>query len=143
MKKIKKLSDNEWTLIWSSMRYFMGRMTIVSATFPDIIIKDYFLRMSKHQKLMLYDDMKSYLENNTFFGNKDIDDPRWQKFMSIMNEDAYVNVLGIDNKKYLCFKANNRFYSIERYLNEPWSECYIDKESIKEITSIINQHYQQ
>ena len=57
-KKLNPLSDYEWTLIWSSIRYFMGRQTIASAMFPADFIKISYSKLYEDQRMMIYRDLK-------------------------------------------------------------------------------------
>lgn len=49
-EKIKLLNDWEWTLTWSSLRYFCGRYTIASATYPAELLVNFGKRLSDNQK---------------------------------------------------------------------------------------------
>lgn len=52
-EKIKLLNDWEWTLTWSSLRYFCGRYTIASATYPAKLLVNFGKRLSDNQKRAL------------------------------------------------------------------------------------------
>ena len=49
-QKIKPLSDWEWDLTWSSLRYFCGRYSIASAMYPSDLVRNFGKRLSEDQK---------------------------------------------------------------------------------------------
>lgn len=61
-QKIKPLSEWEWTLTWSSLRYFCGRYTIASATYPSDLIKNFGKRLSVDQGRSLSDEIQRQIE---------------------------------------------------------------------------------
>jgi hypothetical protein len=62
-KQIKPLSDWEWTLTWSSLRYFCGRYTIASATYPAELIQNFGKRLSEDQKRSLSVEIQKQIED--------------------------------------------------------------------------------
>ena len=60
-KKVKKLSDWEWTLTWSSLRYFCGRYTIASAYYPTDLVKNYGERLSDDQRRSLVEEIEKQI----------------------------------------------------------------------------------
>lgn len=56
------LSEWEWTLTWSSLRYFCGRYTIASAMYPSDLIKNYGKRLDDSQKKALSEEIKRQME---------------------------------------------------------------------------------
>ena len=91
-KKIEKtkLTDWEWTLVWSSMRYFMGRQTIASATWPADLIKNYDTYFTQGQRDMIYRELNQYFNEYSAFGNPDIDSEHWERLMHYMNKTIVV-----------------------------------------------------
>ena len=62
LKKKQKtaLTDWEWTLVWSSMRYFMGRQTIASAMWPSDLINNYDKYLTQGQRDMIAKELKKH-----------------------------------------------------------------------------------
>lgn len=60
--KNEGLSEWEWTLTWSSLRYFCGRYTIASAMYPSDLIKNYGKRLDDYQKKSLSEEIKRQME---------------------------------------------------------------------------------
>jgi len=68
-KKIKKLSDWEWTLTWSSLRYFCGRYTIASAYYPTDLVKNYGERLSDDQRRSLVEEIERQIDHSKIHGD--------------------------------------------------------------------------
>lgn len=62
-QKIKPLSDWEWKLTWSSLRYFCGRYTIASATYPDDLLINFGKRLTDDQKRALAKEIQKQIED--------------------------------------------------------------------------------
>lgn len=62
-KNIKPLSDWEWTLTWSSLRYFCGRYSIASATYPSELLINFGKRLSTDQKRSLSGEIQKQIED--------------------------------------------------------------------------------
>ena len=138
-KKLKPLSDYEWTLIWASMRYFMGRQTIASAMFPADFIKNSYSKLSEDQRMMVYRDLKSHFDSFNHFGNKDIDSPVWERLMGLMDDNNRYDVIaegnGVERQTIECFKVGDTYYSVEKILAEPHRNWYVANELIIEVKS--------
>jgi len=130
MKK-EKLSEWEWTLIWSSMRYFMGRQTIASAMWPYDLIRNSYNRLSDAQIKMLQKDLEEHFKDFGKFGNKEIDSPAWEKLMIFFSGKRFiVTAEGIDVKRQEieCLKHGDKYIpidsftssSIDQYVHEPY-----------------------
>lgn len=136
MKKIKPLSDYEWTLVWSSIRYFMGRQTIASATFPADFVKNTYPRLSTDQKKMIYRDLNNHFNQWGHFGNKDIDSPVWERLMGLMDDDNRFMVVAegnnVERQTIECFKVGDTFYGVEKILEEPHHNWYIPTDFVIE-----------
>jgi hypothetical protein len=81
LNKESKISDINFTLIRLAILYAMNRQTIASAMLPDDITKEYFELMTKEQKQILSLDLRKNLEQFGFFGDKNIDHPKWMQFL--------------------------------------------------------------
>jgi len=62
IEEIKALSDWEWDLTWSSLRYFCGRYTIASAVYPSDLIKNFGDRLSDDQKITLSGEIQREID---------------------------------------------------------------------------------
>jgi len=140
-KLFSELSEHEWVLIWMAMRYCLGRQSISAATFPSMIVSFYYKRMTSKQRYMLAKDIEWYLNNNETIGNKNIDHPIWLRFYNALKFDSIhydVTVKENGEEKIIsCFQADDLFYPLEEYLNNPELKCYIPKELIVDVKTVI------
>lgn len=128
--KSAPLSDVEWTLIWASLRYFVGRETIASATYPADIISNYYARMSDGQKKMLVRDISEHFERCGSIGNEKIDQPVWLKFAAALDDTQHFQIKLSDGSTAKVFKTNERIYPLDEYLRQPHHEIYVPDEHI-------------
>jgi hypothetical protein len=133
MKKNNTLTDFEYTLLWMAIRYAMNRQTIASATLPIDIVENYYKKLSPHEKESIVIDLKRNIEENNKFGDPNIDNPVWMKFMNSLDEKTHQEVELIDNTKRTVFYANGRIYPLDKYLENPYQEIFIPEENIKKI----------
>lgn len=130
---MNKLTDFERTLLWMAIRYACNRQTIASSTLPQDIIKNWYHRLSEHDKQTIVSDLKRESQyNDNCFGDKNIDNDTWQKFILALNEEEHFNVICIDGNSYICFKYGDKFYPLEKYIENPHIECFIPTENIIE-----------
>ncbi len=134
--KLKKLSTWEWTLIWSSMRYFMGRQTISSAMWPHDFLKNVWSKsiLTKEQIYSLHRDLKEHYDDFGKFGNKEIDSPMWEKLTILLSGKRYLVTAegpNIPSQDIICIKHNNLYISVEGFtssnVNQWVHEPYIKK----------------
>jgi hypothetical protein len=134
-KNTKPLSDIEQTTLWMAIRYSMNGQTISTATLPEMIIKEYYHRLSKHDKKTIVRDLEENEKRHDgeykAFGHPTIDRPTWLKFWKALDDSSHYDVELIDNSKCIVFEANDRIYPLESYLKNPHEETYIPKENIK------------
>ena len=128
--KPKCLLDIEWTNIWASLRYFMGRETIASATWSSDIIRTYYTLLTKGQKESIVKELKAFKKDFGYFGNKKIDNPIWEKFLGCLDEENHKTVVDINNESYVVFEANDKIYPLHLYLERPYHEIFLPKESV-------------
>lgn len=126
----EKIDIDEWCLIFGAMRYFMGRATIASATFPEAVIRKYHARLSEVQKEQLVEDLREHLREGKTFGWKTIDEPVWNKFLAALDESSHYQVEAIDNTTHTVFEANGKIYPLNTYLRDPGMEIYLPEENI-------------
>jgi hypothetical protein len=129
-KKHKPLSDVEWTLIWASLRYFVGRETIASATFPADIIQNYYARMSDAQKKMLARDIYEHFDRCGRIGNEKIDQTVWLKFAAALDDTKHFQKTLSDGSRPVLFQIGERIYPLGEYLRSPHHEIYVPDENI-------------
>ena len=126
-------------LIWSSMRYFMGSQTIAASTWPAEFIKKYGKKITTRMSKSLYTDLKYHFDDFGKFGHESIDSPTWEKFMNFLSGERYEVTAegnGVPETKLVCFKSRDTYYSVEKYLDEPYKEIYVAPEFIKSIIKI-------
>lgn len=132
LSPLRPVTEIEWTLIWSSMRYFMGRQTIAASTYPSEIMTHYYKRLQPYQKEMLANDLRGHSGQ---FGDKAIDEPIWKKFAAALDTPRHF-IIKHKRKTHTCFEANDRVYDLKQYLKEPGKEIFFDPSFIKLIRAI-------
>ena len=146
-KKIEKteLTDWEWTLVWSSMRYFVGRQTIASAMWPVDLIQNYDKYLSQVQRNAIYGELDRYFEEYKVFGNPDIDSDRWECLMHYMNKDnrylvqvKYKEDGEAIEDAVICFKHKDVYCSVEKYAESPYHSWHMVPEYITNVREIIS-----
>ena len=130
---MNKLSSFEFMLTWMAVRYAMNGQTIASASLPKEIISNYYHRMSAEQKKSIVNDLKGYLNTQGHFGNKEIDNPIWMTFMNALDEENHFSVEFTNGEIIRCFKANDKLYSIEKYVEAPYRNITINPTFIKRV----------
>lgn len=136
---MKKIADFERTLLWSSMRYFMGSQTIVAACWPADFITNYKDRLTPAIKRELFIDLNRHFNSYRNFGHQEIDSPRWEKLMHYLSEERYEVIAegnDVPETKFICFKSRDTYYEVSKYEESPGSEIYIYPPFIKSITLI-------
>ena len=128
-----KLTEIEWDTCWMAIRYAMNRQTIASATLPEMLMKQYYHRWSDNQKDMILRDLKSNFKEygEDSFGNKNIDQPIWLKFMNCLDKTKHFKVLLIDDTEATLFESNEVYYPLDKYISNPSQNFYCPKENIK------------
>lgn len=134
MKK-EKLSEWEWTLIWSSMRYFMNRQTIASAMWPYDLIRNSYDKLSKLQIEMLHKDLEEHFKEFGEFGNKEIDSPAWEKLMIFFSGKRFIVIAegdGIEHQEIECIKYGDKYIPIDSFTSSSIDQ-YVYEPYIKEV----------
>lgn len=120
--KIVGMDPDLWMLIWGANRYFCGRSTIASATFPDLIMKRFYKLLDENQKRLLAFDILGCLEDMS-----DLDKPRWSKFYSALKTESHYKVKGIENGEVITvFDANGKMYPLDKYIESPHWEMSVN-----------------
>lgn len=146
-KKPKKLSTWDWETLVASWRYYEHRHTIASSMFPAAIIERFWNPLDPYDKeeqrriahqFALVDHYSRGEEDWPLEGSlNDCDARPWRKFYGFCRafaqdyfETAYGLVDGHD-VEIKCFRANGRIYPVDRYIRNPYFECYCDESMLK------------
>jgi hypothetical protein len=124
-----ELTETEWTLIWMAIRYAMNRSTIASATLPEMIIRDYYGKLSKENKESICLDLKGNFDKYGIFGNPTIDNKHWMKFLKCLDTESHTTVSRL-GKKIVCFCVDDKFYPLFEYIARPHLEIYLLREDL-------------
>ena len=127
-----ELTKFEMTMLWGAIRYFCQRKTIAGAMFPAEAIENIYCRMSERQRADTVKVLKQELEfTDGVFGDKNIDDVHWQRFLAALDKDRHFEVELKDGSKHVCFNAKGVVYPLEEYLKHPHREIVVPYENIK------------
>ena len=133
MDKKEKLNDFEEEMLFGAIRYYMGRQTIVSATFPAGFIRErIYERVSRHTLSIIIRDLEDHLRMFKTFGSPEIDDKYWKKLLSFLKGylNGFSEVHLISGEICKVFEIDfqdrgeqvHRVYPVEEYINYPERE---------------------
>lgn len=130
------LTDFEWTCLWGALRYFLGRMTIAAATFPESVIEEVYPRLTGEQRQKLAKEVYEYYKSTatTAIASASLDAGdrlAWMKFARALDATSHQEYLLVDGTSVVCFKVDKRIYPLHLYLREPRFEHYVPAEHIK------------
>lgn len=136
MENAKPLTRIEWDTCWMSIRYAMGRQTIVSASLPKDLCRAYFHRWSDDQKAMIVRDLRQYLQDKArwngdstaFFGQKNIDHPEWMRFLLSLEKESHITIKDNEGNKHTAFEFNNKLYPLDWWKHN--TDTYFNTELI-------------
>lgn len=147
-KKIKPLSEWEWTLTWSSLRYFCGRYTIASASYPRDLLINFGKRLSDDQKRALHEEIQKQIEDAIRIDDNmwlRIDMEPWSALRNYLDKSTWKNLHcegpDIDPKDVLAFPCERkeedtivtRWIPIDDYENSGSTRTSIYEPYIKQI----------
>lgn len=147
-KTNQNLTEWEWTLTWSSLRYFCGRKTIASASYPADLVRMFGKRLTDLQKKMLSEDIKRSIEMSK--GNsmwESIDMRPWSAMSNYFDESTWriLKCEGptIETQEILAFPCEGRenegmvtrWIPVEEYSNSGNTRMFVFEDYIKEIKS--------
>lgn len=149
-KMKQPLSDTEYTLIWMSILYAVSGHTIASATLPYMIIGSYWDRLSDGQKQTLYTDIdeeikkaenldEEWLEKYSYDGKIWRCDESWYQFRALLDKTNRCKVHTLyqgEESDIDCFKYDDEYVPIERWVDYPFIKTYIEKKYIKKVEEI-------
>jgi len=134
------LDEFDFIMLRMAILYACPRMTIASATLPEDIIKYRYKLFSFIHISQILLDLNNYLnwvEENFKCGRRfseSFDDKIWKKFLAFLDETTHFDILGNDDKTYKTFLCDEVYYSYDRYITNPYIDCYISPENIVKIT---------
>lgn len=146
-KPIDKLTDWEWTTLVAAWRYYENRTTIVSATFPENVIKRFF--QGAYSKRVCEQIARQFAETDHGIQGeddwvkdylRDCDKLAWTKFFRFCQ--GYVtgfHKVALKNENVQqevdAFRVewNDRWYPVKEYLEYPHREIYCAPEFIVSI----------
>lgn len=136
------LSDLEWTMLWMSLRYAVGRETIAAATLPGDILQAYYWRLNASQRAGIVQELNRHEEecircngeSNRAFGHPAIDRPHWLRFRAAMDAPNHFPVELTDGQTVTVFEVDGRKYPLNEYIASPQCPLYIPDSSIAKKT---------
>jgi len=137
----KKFDEIDFDMLRMALLYACPRKTIASTTLPEDIVKHRFKLFSEEQIKTIINDLNNYLDwKENHFGKREFsdsfDDKTWKKFLKFLDDNSHYNVKGIDDKIYKTFLSDGIYYSYDRFLEQPYIDCYIEEKNIVEISEL-------
>lgn len=114
-KQYKYTEKFKWEVHISALKYYMGRMTIASATYPSDFLKAYNNHFSDDQMDEIHKILSDFLKRANGFGCSFIDLPIWMKFMSFCDWRNYEDVKLTDGTSETVFFSGGRYYAVDDY----------------------------
>jgi hypothetical protein len=133
------LDDFEFKMLRLAIRYFCGRETIMSASFPNDIIKMWYEDLSDNMKEIIIKDLNEYLDykekhsGKRVFGNENYDNLHWQKFLKLLDKKEHYQVELIDDSIEWVVKYDDVVYPVKKLISSPGFNIFVPEESIKKI----------
>jgi hypothetical protein len=143
VKQFKLLDSFDFEMLRMAIHYACPRQTILSASFPADVIKYRYHVLTKEHKQVIVADLKAYLQRSTngIFGNPNIDDKPWRKFMHALNENEHFQVVFKspaleENSTAIVFRCLVTQYEWDE-------EARINKEVTREMTYPLDSYLEQ
>lgn len=143
MKTITQpLSSVEWDTCWMAIKYAMNGRNISTASLPTILLGAYYHRWTPGEKQTIarilrdnLDEMKcAYGEDKAYFGDKNIDHPKWMKLLLTLDESTHKILTLKRRKKVECIEFEGVYYPVS---DGGWwigcGELYVPKELIVKV----------
>lgn len=144
--KPKPLTSVEWDTCWMAIRYAMNRRTAASASLPTELLAAYYDRWTDGQKEIIVRDLRDNLEHlkswnetdEAYFGDKNIDHPRWMRFLLTLDQKTHYMVTASDGKTteaVECIEFEGKYYPISgsRRWWEGAGELYVSNDCIVKV----------
>ena len=146
--KLKGLSDWEWDLTWSSLRYFCGRYTIASAGYPANLVKNFGDRLSEDQKIALSEEIQKQIDDakrneDNLWLRMDMepwsalrnyfDKSAWKEFHCSGDDIDDIIIVGFPCERKDLDEIVTRWIPIEKYKDSGSTSTSIYEKYIKEI----------
>lgn len=147
-KKIQPLSDWEWTLTWSSLRYFCGRYTIASAMYPSDLVRNFGKRLSEDQGRSLADEIQRQIDyamghDDNMWLTHDME--AWSALRNYLDKSTWKELFcqgpDIEDTNILAFPCERkegdtmetRWIPVEKYENSGSTKTSVYEDYIKQI----------
>lgn len=135
-----------WNMVWASVRYFVGRDSILAVSFPCDIVLNIVSKLDDHQRMVLKEEIEDRIKTialvNTPTNNvsKDADSSlkEWKKLIAYLDTDNRYNLYGSDTEVFECFKYNDQYVPIHIYLTNPLVSVHMNEENIVNTVKIEN-----
>lgn len=132
MKKeeTKPLTTFEETLLWSSMRYFIGRGTISASCQANDIITNWYKRILATKGLAerFSNDIKSEYEMLSRWGNDISYKETWLKVAYLFDKSCHFEVETTLGTIETVFKFNDKLVPVKSYIETPYRDVYMNEE---------------
>ena len=153
-EKINPLSEWEWDLTWSSLRYFCGRYTIASAMYPSDLVKNFGKRMSDDQKLVLSEEIQKQIDdakrtNDDMWLKHDMenwsslrnyfDKSTWREIHCSGKEIEDTVIIAFPSERKIGDTIESRWIPLDKYENSGSTSTSVNEDYIKEIKEIDNK----
>ena len=147
-QKIKPLSEWEWTLTWSSLRYFCGRYTIASSMYPSDLVKNFGKRLSEDQERSLSDEIQRQIEyamkhDDNMWLTTDmeawsalrnyLDKSTWKELFCQGPDIEDTTVIAFPYERKVQDAMETRWVPVEKYENSGSTRTTVYEEYIKQI----------
>jgi len=137
-----KIDNFTETMLWASIRYFVGRQSITAVTFANDIVCNLIHKMSDEQKNNLRNEISEQINtlkkisHPPLVRNAEENELRyWLKLVDYLTpENKYVVKVVDDLFDTECFLHNSKYVPITVYKRNPGLDCYIDDTRISYVT---------
>lgn len=129
----KKIDVFTWNMLWSSVRYFIGRSSIQAVLFPCDIILNILQELDETQLQMLKGEIDEGIKTarSSISSNSPLEKAlknlvHWEKLSSYLNKyNRYL--VYYDGEEIRCFEYEGKYVPIYKYLFNPMVDVYIDR----------------
>ena len=137
-RNTQPLTAVEWDTCWMAIRYAMNRRTAASASLPTELLAAYYDRWTDGQKEIMARDLRDHYDDFGCFGDKNIDHPRWMRFMLTLDQKTHYMVTASDGKTtetVECIEFEGKYYPISgsRKWWEGAGELYVSHDCIVKV----------
>lgn len=138
-----KVDNFTETMLWASIRYFMGRHTISASVFPCDIVVNILSELTDEQKMMVLEEINRQLFSlrcvngiTDSSADNSIDLKNWIRLRNYL-ERTYWRIAHLDDGTEIeCFMCDGKFIPVDTYLIHPLMDTYIDNEHIVKLSQV-------